>query len=189
MSLLLYVLGACFNDQGVPTVLMEYCAGGNLRQRLIKAMHEQKPLKLAKKFQYAHELALGMYFLHGCSEPVIHRDLKPANILLSKDDHIKISDFGLSKFMPQRRRADIEAMKESDRYTMTGETGSYRVCYFGAEALRVTFMPTGTDLLRLCIVYGSRSVSTRGLQRESGRVLLCDDRVLDLHRNKTVDYN
>lgn len=123
---LVMFLGACFNEKGIPTVLMEYCAGGNLRKRLIKAMHDQKPLKLAKKYQYAHELALGMYFLHGCSEPVIHRDLKPANILLSKDDHIKISDFGLSKFMPQRRRKDIEAMKESDRYTMTGETGSYR---------------------------------------------------------------
>lgn len=126
-KLFIHVVGACFNERGIPTVLMEYCAGGNLRKRLIKAMQDQKPLKLAKKYQYAHELALGMYFLHGCSEPVIHRDLKPANILLSKDDHIKISDFGLSKFMPQRRRADIEALKESDRYTMTGETGSYRV--------------------------------------------------------------
>ena len=29
----------------------------------------------------------------------IHRDLKPANILLNKDNHIKISDFGLARYI------------------------------------------------------------------------------------------
>lgn len=45
---------------------------------------------------YAAELVLAVEYLH--SKDIIYRDLKPENILLDIDGHMKITDFGLSKY-------------------------------------------------------------------------------------------
>lgn len=44
--------------------------------------------------QVARDTLLGLEYLH--ANGVIHRDIKPANLLVSKDDVVKISDFGVS---------------------------------------------------------------------------------------------
>ncbi|KAM3610081.1 uncharacterized protein V6R79_025031 [Siganus canaliculatus] len=45
-------------------------------------------------FRCAHEVALGMNFLH--LKRIAHNDLKLSNVLLNEDLHVKIADFGLS---------------------------------------------------------------------------------------------
>jgi len=115
--------GACF-QLSPPVILLEYCSGGNLETRIIRAYQEgaRQADKITpyQKWKYAHELALGMTFLHKCTIPIIHRDLKPSNVLISAEDTIKITDFGLAKFVP------IKNKFLEDKFTMTGETGSYR---------------------------------------------------------------
>lgn len=41
------------------------------------------------------EIVLGMRYIH--LRNFMHRDLKPSNILLSEDNHVRISDFGLAR--------------------------------------------------------------------------------------------
>ena len=44
---------------------------------------------------YAAEIILGLNYLH--NNNCIYRDLKPENVLIDKNGHIKLTDFGLSK--------------------------------------------------------------------------------------------
>ena len=70
---------------------MEYLPGGDLMNLLIgrDILSEEE-----SKF-YAAELVLAIETVHKMN--CIHRDIKPDNILIARDGHIKLSDFGLSK--------------------------------------------------------------------------------------------
>lgn len=48
-----------------------------------------------EKNRIAVEIVVGMRYIH--SNKIMHRDLKPLNILLSKNRHVRITDFGLAK--------------------------------------------------------------------------------------------
>ena len=43
---------------------------------------------------YLAEIVLAIEHLHKFD--IIHRDLKPENLVIAKDGHIKLTDFGLS---------------------------------------------------------------------------------------------
>lgn len=45
---------------------------------------------------YFIEILYGLMYLH--QQNIIYRDLKPENLLINYDGHVKIADFGLSKF-------------------------------------------------------------------------------------------
>lgn len=49
---------------------------------------------------YASEIIVALEYLHSLS--VVYRDLKPENLLLDKDGHLKITDFGFAKVLHDR---------------------------------------------------------------------------------------
>nr|XP_033781249.1 receptor-interacting serine/threonine-protein kinase 3 isoform X2 [Geotrypetes seraphini] len=90
----LRIYGLCKCSDNSLVLVMEYMENGSLSrlQQLVK------PLPWPLKFRALHEVNLGMNRLHDLCPSLLHLDLKPQNILLNKDLHIKISDFGLSRF-------------------------------------------------------------------------------------------
>ena len=80
-----------FQDQKFLYLGMEYLPGGDLMSLLMA--RDILPEQDAKF--YAAEMVLAIESVHEME--CIHRDLKPDNVLIDKDGHIKLSDFGLSK--------------------------------------------------------------------------------------------
>lgn len=49
---------------------------------------------------YATEIISALSYLHSMS--IVYRDVKPENLLLDRDGHLKITDFGFSKILNDR---------------------------------------------------------------------------------------
>ena len=70
-----------------PSILLEYCSCN-----LEKAISELEDIELVG---IIYEICSAMKYVH--ENKIIHRDLKMKNILVNKDKHIRICDFGISK--------------------------------------------------------------------------------------------
>ena len=72
--------------------MMEYVPGGDLSS-LLRALccFEEDMTR-----QYISELVVAMEYIH--SKGIVHRDLKPDNLLINHDGHLKVTDFGLSRY-------------------------------------------------------------------------------------------
>ncbi|KAK6627954.1 hypothetical protein RUM44_010436 [Polyplax serrata] len=78
-----------FQDKDNLYFVMDYIPGGDLMSLLIKLGVFQESLA---RF-YIAELTCAIESVHKMG--FIHRDIKPDNILIDKDGHIKLTDFGL----------------------------------------------------------------------------------------------
>ncbi len=77
----------------LPYMVMEFVEGRPL-SRVLGASRNRK-LPLGPALQLAHEIAEALHYAHG--RGVVHRDIKPANILVTREGHAKIADFGIAK--------------------------------------------------------------------------------------------
>ncbi|KAK8892631.1 hypothetical protein M9Y10_029870 [Tritrichomonas musculus] len=67
----------------------------SLEPKSLEIAIKNKELDECQKNRITVELVLGMRYIH--RHNFMHRDLKPMNILLSKNSHVRITDFGLAK--------------------------------------------------------------------------------------------
>lgn len=55
----------------------------------------EKKMPLFQAHRYFLQLLDGLEYLHG--KGVIHKDIKPGNLLITLDETLKISDFGVAE--------------------------------------------------------------------------------------------
>jgi len=91
-------------------IVMEFIPGRTLESILLAgpALETDRALdiirQIAEALDYAHH------------NQIIHRDLKPANILLTDDDRVKITDFGIAKIVAREGAARTVAIMGTPAY-------------------------------------------------------------------------
>src|SRR3989440_5684611 len=81
---------------GLNFIVMEFIDGQTLRQLIHGGQ-----TGLAKLLRYLQNVAEGLAKAHAAG--IVHRDLKPDNVMITRDGHAKVLDFGLAKLVePQR---------------------------------------------------------------------------------------
>ncbi|KAL0306792.1 UNVERIFIED_CONTAM: Receptor-like cytoplasmic kinase, partial [Sesamum radiatum] len=97
---LLLLIGYC-SESNRKLLVYEFMANGGLQEHLYPISGNKtvsSNLNWETRLRIALEAAKGLEYLHEhISPPVIHRDFKSSNILLDKNFHAKVSDFGLAK--------------------------------------------------------------------------------------------
>src|SRR2546421_3180936 len=87
---------------GVHFIAMEFVDGLTLRQ-----LFDELQTDLTKLLRHLQHAAEGLAKAHAAG--IVHRDLKPDNIMVTRDGHAKVLDFGLAKLIETRRPADASS--------------------------------------------------------------------------------
>lgn len=124
---ILQLLGACTVNE--PYLIVTELMTENIMNYSIRNTKFQKLVDMSM------DIARGLAYLHNRRPNcVIHRDLKPTNLLLTPSGKVKIADFGISCFQH----------KSTEKYRMTGETGSYR--YMAPEVMAYKEYDASVDI-------------------------------------------
>src|SRR5215831_14445704 len=92
---------------GTNFIAMEFIDGQTLRV----IIHERQT-ELSKLLRYLQHAAEGLAKAHATG--IVHRDLKPDNIMITRDGHAKILDFGLAKLFERQLDRETERVSAEE---------------------------------------------------------------------------
>ncbi len=141
--LTIYEMG---DEGGRHFIATEFIDGVTLRKRLMGP-----PLELSEILDVAIQVAGALEEAHAAG--IVHRDIKPENIMIRRNSHVKVLDFGLAKLTekPDIDPADTEAVTRALVQTDAGLVlGTSQ--YMSPEQARGKPIDARTDIWSLGVV-------------------------------------
>jgi len=86
-----------FHEDGWLCIVMDYCEGGDLTDRIKKMKQAGKSFSEEHVLRWFTQAILALKYIHDLH--ILHRDLKSGNFFLSKSGNIKMGDFGIAKVL------------------------------------------------------------------------------------------
>lgn len=97
--------GWCKSEKGSLVLVYDYMEKGSLDKRIFECT-ESMLLSWEERLKVLRDVASGVLYLHeGWEAKVLHRDIKASNVLLDKDMHARLGDFGLARMHHHGRLA------------------------------------------------------------------------------------
>ncbi|MGH2978243.1 MAG: protein kinase domain-containing protein [Solirubrobacterales bacterium] len=122
-------------EDGVLYIAMRWVEGTNLRETI-----DRGPLEPPRAAHLVAQVASALDAAH--QRDLIHRDVKPANILITGQDHVYLTDFGLTK-----HASSISGLTRSGQWVGT-------VDYTAPEQIEGTSVNRQTDVYSLgCVLF------------------------------------
>jgi eukaryotic-like serine/threonine-protein kinase len=82
-------LHTAYRHEGELIMIMEFVEGLTLRAKL-----DANSVMMGRSVDYIQQVLAGLAYAH--DHGIIHRDIKPSNIIISREDRVKLVDFGLA---------------------------------------------------------------------------------------------
>jgi eukaryotic-like serine/threonine-protein kinase len=143
---------------GAPYVVSELLEGETLRDRLQDgALHPKRAI------EYAVQMAHGLAAAH--DRGIVHRDLKPENVMVTRDGHVKILDFGLAKLTGKEQEPHEDAAtftRQTDPGKVLGTVG-----YMSPEQVRAQAVDLRSDIFSLGAVLYEMLAGRRAFKGDS----------------------
>jgi serine/threonine-protein kinase len=88
-------------------IVMEYIDGRTLKQ-LVRLQNQQgRPLSVQRALDLAIQICAGIGYAHRAN--LIHCDVKSQNILVTKDERVKVADFGIARAMSEATQHTVDS--------------------------------------------------------------------------------
>ena len=175
-------------------IVTEYADGGDLGEK-IKKQPKKELFSESVILDYFTQICLSIQHIH--EKHILHRDLKSQNIFLTKNNLVKLGDFGIAKCLQntyQKAKTMVGTpyylspeIVQGKPYSFKSDIWSLGVMLYEMMALRMPFDATNLPMLSLKIMKGQYAPLNSG--HFSKDILKLVDSLLNVVPDKRPSIN